>query len=102
MDAVAAPVVDSESNAGTNRLEPLTSDGRPRSLRRYQPLVVVTLAVGAGLVWDRYGPPFVFAGAFDAMHGSFWFVVWWCSCAICLVAWLLAHHRRLDEQAAWI
>ena len=45
MDAVAAPAVGSEATAGANSLELLTSDVSAHNLRRYQPLVVVTLAV---------------------------------------------------------
>src|SRR5258705_7159234 len=98
MDAVAAPDVGSEAGtarsvvAGTNRVELGNADASALSSRRYQPLVGVTLAVATGIVWDRYGPPHVIAGAVDSIRGSFWFVMWWCACAFCLVAWLLAWH----------
>ncbi len=69
MDAVAAPAVGSEATAGTNPLELFTSDVSAHSLRRYQPMVAVTLAVATGIVWDRYGPSHLFAGA-DAVAGA--------------------------------
>ena len=69
-------------------------------LRRNQPMVALTLAVAAGIVWDRYGPSQFFAG--DSVHGSFWFAAWWCACAACLVAWLLTRRHRRDGFAAWI
>jgi competence protein ComEC len=102
MDAVAAPAVGSEAADGANRVELSTADASAQILRRYQPLVVVTLAVATGIVWDRYGPQHVFAGAIDSIHGSLWFVLWWCACASCLLAWWLLRRRRRDGHAAWL
>jgi competence protein ComEC len=102
MDAVAAPAVGSEATAGTNALELLTSDVRAHSLRRYQPMVAVTLAVATGVVWDRYGPSHIFAGTDESIRRSLWFVVWWSACALCLVAWCVAWRRRRDGRAAWL
>jgi competence protein ComEC len=108
MDAVAAPDVGSQTGtacrevAGTNRVELSAADASAPSSRRYQPLVALTLAVATGIVWDRYGPPHIVAGAVESIRGSFWFVVWWCACAFCLMAWLLARHRRHDGRAAWL
>src|SRR4051794_34881159 len=101
MDAVAAPAVGSEATAGTNRVELSTADGSALPSRRYQPLVAVTLALATGIVWDRYGLSPISA-AVDSIHGSFWFIVWWCACALCLVGWLLARWCRRDAHAAWL
>lgn len=102
MDAVAAPAVGSEATAGTNPLELFASDVSAHNLRRYQPMVVVTLAVATGIVWDRYGPSHIFAGADDSISGSFLFLLWWFACAFCLLTWFLARRRRHDGQAAWL
>src|SRR6476659_590190 len=108
MDAVAAPDTGSEAGAacrevaGTNWVELSIADASAHVSRRYQPLVAVTLAVATGIVWDRYGPQHIFAGAVDSNRGSIWFVIWWCACAICLLAWLLMRHRRRDGHAAWL
>src|SRR6185436_8244894 len=102
MDAAAAPAVASEATAGTNRVELSTADASAHISRRYQPLVAVTLAVATGIVWDRYGPQHLFAGVVDSIGGSIWFVIWWCSCALCLLAWLLMWRRRCDGRAAWV
>ena len=86
MDAVVAPAVGSEAGtarrvaAGTSRVELSTADASAHISRRYQPLVAVTLAVATGVVWDRYGPQHVFAGAVNLIGGSLWFVIWWCAC----------------------
>src|SRR3954449_2234962 len=101
MDALAAPAVGTDATAGTNRVRLSTSDVSALPSRRYQPLIAVTLAVASGIVWDRFGASSIFAAA-DSIHGSFWFVVWWCACALCLVAWLLARRCRRDAYAAWL
>ena len=44
---------------------------------RYQPLVVVLLAVAAGMVLDRYGQPQFLAAGIDSLGGSAWFGLWW-------------------------
>ena len=69
---------------------------------RYQPLVVVLLAVAAGMVFDRYGRPQFLAAGIDSLGGSVWFALWWLSCAVCLAVWWLAWRRRCEVMAAWL
>ncbi len=102
MDAVAAPTVGSEATAGTNQIPESSADGSAQSSRRYQPLVVLTLAVAAGMIWSRYVSRQIFPSVVASTLGAGWFLVWWCLCAACLVAWLLARRRRCDGHAAWI
>jgi competence protein ComEC len=100
MDAAAAPAVGSEATDGTNPLALFSSDVSAHNLRRYQPLVAVTLAVATGIVWDRFGLSHAFADDVESIRGSFWFAVWWCACASCVVVWFLARRRRRDQLAA--
>src|SRR5215213_6241574 len=95
MSVVVAPAEGSEAAAGTNAILNSTADGSAQSSRHYQPLVALTLAVAAGIVCGRYGSRFVLSGAG-------WFLVCWCLCAVCLVAWLVARRHRLDAHAAWL
>jgi competence protein ComEC len=102
MDAVVAPAVGSEATAGTNPLELFASDVSAHNLCRYQPLVVLTLAVAAGMIWSRYASRLILSSLADSASDSSWFLVWWCLCAVVLVAWLFARHRQRDENAAWL
>ena len=97
MDRIAAPAEGCEATPGTNVFE----DARALASRPYQPLVVVTLAVACGVVWDRFGPRNLFAGV-DANHGSRWFLFAWGSCCCCLVLWWMARRKHCERRAAWM
>jgi competence protein ComEC len=72
------------------------------SVAPYQPLVIVLLALAAGMLVDRYlRPQFLIAGV-DALGGSAWFVTWSLACTTCLAIWWLAWRRQCDRTAAWI
>src|SRR5689334_5481962 len=102
MDAVAAPAVGSEATAGANQVELSDADQRAQEVRRYQPLVVLALAVATGIVWDRYGPQRIFRAAVDSNGGSLWFMIWWGACGACLALWSLMRRRQRDGYAAWL
>jgi competence protein ComEC len=68
----------------------------------YQPLVVVLLAVAAGMVLDRYGRPQFRAAGIQTLGASVWFFLWWSFCTVCLAAWWLAWRRQRAETAAWL
>src|SRR5262245_52982542 len=102
MDAVAAPAVGSEATAGTDQLELSTANERAQEVRRYQPLVVLALAVATGIVWDRFGPQRVFPAIVDSSGGSLGFVIWWCACGACLAIWSLMRRQQRDGYAAWL
>ncbi len=74
------------------------SDANDRA--RYQPLVVVLLAVAAGMVLDRFGRPQFLVAGIDSLGGSAWFALWWLSCAVCLAVWWLAWRQRYEVTAA--
>jgi competence protein ComEC len=71
-------------------------DGSP-----YQPLVVVLLAVAAGIVADRYLRPQFLVAGFEALGESAWFVTWWLACAASLTFWCVTWTRRCDYAAGW-
>ncbi len=73
-------------------------DARPR----YQPLVIVLLAVVAGIVLDRYGGPTFFSQADRAIPGGVWFAVWWYLALCLLCAWWFVWRQRRDAIAAWL
>src|SRR4051812_5751453 len=75
---------------------------RSSGVRRYQPLVVLTLALTAGIVWDRYAPRILFASGAEPAREWSWFVLAWSSCACCLALWFVAWSRQLNRTAAWI
>jgi competence protein ComEC len=102
MDRVAAPGVGSEAPTGINRFLNSAADRRATGARRYQPMVAVTLAVAAGIVWDRYGPQRLVANAADSISGCFWFYVWWFGAALFVAAWWIARRRRCDAHAGWL
>lgn len=68
--------------------------------RRYQPLVLLLLALAAGIVFDRFGPPLLFGSALESIGGSFWIVAWWSLSAACLAVWWFASRKRRDALAA--
>src|SRR5215207_1557557 len=98
MDAVPAPAVGSQVTAGINRIPEFSAKGGAQSSRRYQPLVVLTLAVAAGMVWSRYVSRQIFSSVAASTLGAGWFLVWWCLCAAFLVAWLMARRSRCDGR----
>src|SRR4051812_19737206 len=97
MDALASAAVSSETVAPN----PIAARRDP-VVRRYQPLVVVTLAAAIGIVWDRFGARSVLASAAEPAHEWNWFALAWSSCACCLALWLIAWSRKLDRTAGWI
>src|SRR5262245_50300522 len=60
---------------------------------RYEPLVVVAIALAAGIVLDRHGLTRLESHRFAA-----W---WWLSITL-LVGWLWAWRNRNDAVAAWL
>jgi hypothetical protein len=86
MDAVGTP-----ANGNSPTADAVIAPERSTTSRaRYQPLVLVLLAVAAGMTLDRYGLSQILGGT------------WWCLCACCLVIWLLVWQRRHDAVAAWL
>lgn len=79
-----------------------SSECGPDNRSRYQPLVVVLLAVAAGMMLDRYGRPHFIARALDASGGAAMFTLSWYVCAGCLAIWWLAWRLRYDAAAAWL
>ena len=69
---------------------PLLRPSTRHKIARYQPLVLVMLAVAAGMTLDRYCLAQIFGGA------------WWGLCASCLAIWWLAWRWRHDTTAAWL
>jgi len=72
----------------------------PIERARYQPFVILLLAVAAGISLDRYGPSFASASTPTVSGGSLWLVAWWSLSASCLFVWWLAWRRRRDALAA--
>lgn len=68
----------------------------------YQPLVVVLLAVAAGMIFDRYLRPSFLSVGVEALGGSAWIAIWWVSAAACLALWCFTWRRRQDRAAGWI
>lgn len=95
MDEVASPaprsevIADRTLVAGSNALDASPALESARTSRRYQPLVVVTLAVASGIVCDRYGPRQILTNS-----GAGWFLFTWSSCACCLALWWILWQRR--------
>jgi competence protein ComEC len=102
-------------------METHDQDGQPRESPRrprYQPLVVVVLAVALGIVLDRYGSATVEWLGFRVQGSAIAgpepeprtlnpvspsdFVLWCYLSAGCLMAWWLARQRRRDAAAAWL
>src|SRR3954470_13588989 len=98
MEAVRASADCADRAAAANSLAARPDLG----VRRYQPLLVLTLAIAAGIVCDRYAPRAFPASADGPARGWIWFVLAWSSCACCLALWLLAWSRRLNRTAPWI
>ena len=67
---------------------------------RYQPLVVVVVALTAGIALDRYGRPDAAFSTSDAT--PICFAVWWLVAAGCWVWWWAAWRRPRDALAAWL
>jgi competence protein ComEC len=107
MDDVASPasrsgvIADRTSVAGTIGLEVSFTDTSAQASRRYQPLVIVTLAVAGGIIWDRYGPPHILSDV-ALTSGTGWFVASWLACAFCLAMWWLLWHRQHVRLAAFV
>src|SRR3972149_1317749 len=78
-----------ESLATGNSLDATPGATRPR----YQPLVVVAIALAAGIALDRFG-----GAAIDGAR----FAVQWCCAASCLAAWWWAWRGRHPATAAWL
>lgn len=96
MDAVNTPATGERH--GNN---PLLLAERASVVRsRYQPLVLLLLALVAGIVFDRFGPLRLFGSAHESVGGSFWIVAWWSLSAACLAVWWLAWRKRRDALAA--
>lgn len=107
MDAAAAPGVRSGADSanglvpGINRVLNSAADRSAGGGRRYQPMVAVTLAVAAGIIWDRYGPQRLIASGTDSVSGCLWFYVWWCGAAFFTAAWWIARRLQRDGYAGW-
>jgi competence protein ComEC len=86
MDAVGTPANGNSPTADA----PAPAEDGAQTRARYQPLVLVLLAVAAGMVLDRFGLPQIVGGA------------WWCLCAGCLAVWWLAWQQQRNAAAAWL
>ncbi|MEX2318121.1 MAG: ComEC/Rec2 family competence protein [Pirellulales bacterium] len=77
---------------------PLSQDeigqaNKPDTLR-YQPLIVVLLAVVLGIVLDRYVRP----SSGGVLPIATWCIVWWCLAAACVCAWYLVWRRTSPKS----
>src|SRR3954468_944579 len=65
------------------------------ALVSYQPLVIVLLAVGAGIVADRYLQP-------TSQGSTLSYIACWLVGAASLAAWYLAWRKQYNHAAGWL